>query len=140
MWFDREDRVRHLNSFNEWIGHNPEIPLPDSYEFIYSSNSFVGYAFTWHLSENADPATIREIMRSAGVTSFHKNFTPNGLAIFEGTGNFPVRIITARETVCTRTVTGTHTETREVPDPNAPKIMQEVEVEDVRWDCHPLLG
>jgi hypothetical protein len=41
----------------------------------------------------------------------------------------------SRAAVCERVVVGTHEETREVPDPDAPKITETVVVEDVEWRC-----
>jgi hypothetical protein len=55
-----------------------------------------------------------------------------------------ISVTTYREQVCKRVVTGTREVTREVPDPDAlaavpTKTVTET-VEDVRWECRPLLA
>ena len=57
-------------------------------------------------------------------------------------GGLKVQVVTTRDTVCERVVTGTREVTREVPDPAALATvpMQTVTetVEDVEWVCLPL--
>lgn len=55
-----------------------------------------------------------------------------------------VQVYAAREAVCDRIVVGTREITRELPDPEAlaavPTITVTETVEDVRWECLPLLA
>lgn len=59
-------------------------------------------------------------------------------------GGVRLQVYARREQVCERIVTGTREVTREVPDPEALKAVPTVTVtetvEDVRWDCKPLLS
>lgn len=50
-----------------------------------------------------------------------------------GRGTFQIYFGSAG--ICTKVVKGTKTVTKEVPDPNAPKITVTEEVEDVEWVC-----
>lgn len=55
-------------------------------------------------------------------------------------GQLPITISSDRNLVCTKVVTGTETVTREIPDPDAPKITVTEEQEIVEWECPPLLS
>ncbi|MDA8311045.1 MAG: hypothetical protein M0Z46_10625 [Actinomycetota bacterium] len=62
---------------------------------------------------------------STGLFGLEKSFGPHRL-----------HILTEREAVCTRVVTGSHVETKSVP---VTFTMETVEVEDVEWICEPIL-
>lgn len=51
-----------------------------------------------------------------------------------------VQAVVERDQVCERVVTGVETVTEQVPDPDAPTIEVTREVEQVRWECRPLLA
>lgn len=51
-----------------------------------------------------------------------------------------VSLVAYRDSVCRRVVTGVREVTREVPDPDAPTVTLTETVEDVEWDCGPLLA
>lgn len=55
-----------------------------------------------------------------------------------------IRLTDLRNLVCERVVTGVETVTEEIPDPEyiaaAPKITQTREVEQVEWQCGPIMG
>lgn len=54
-------------------------------------------------------------------------------------GPVTVRVYAPREAVCERVVVGAEQVTKEVPDPDAPKITVTETVEKVEWRCTPLL-
>jgi hypothetical protein len=58
-------------------------------------------------------------------------------------GDIRLDIYTHREVVCERIIVATREETVEEPDPEAlaalPKVKRTQVVEDVRWECRPLL-
>jgi hypothetical protein len=57
---------------------------------------------------------------------------------------FPVAVVTSRDEVCRKVVTGTRTVTRTVPDPEAlakvPMVEVTEDVEDFEWVCEPVLA
>lgn len=59
-------------------------------------------------------------------------------------GPVAVRVIAPRESVCERVVVGTEKVTKKVPDPVALAAVPEIEVievvEQIRWECKPLLA
>jgi len=55
------------------------------------------------------------------------------------TGKVTIAVRVDRDEICERIVTGTHTVTHEVPDPDAPKVTVTEVVEDVEWRCRPIL-
>lgn len=60
-----------------------------------------------------------------------------------GNGTVNLQVYAEREKVCTRRVLGVREVTEEVPDPEVLKAVPTVTVtrtvEDVEWDCHPIL-
>lgn len=59
-------------------------------------------------------------------------------------GELSLHVYASRELVCTKRVLGVREVTEEVPDPDAlaavPKVKVTRTVEDVEWDCMPLLA
>jgi len=55
-----------------------------------------------------------------------------------------LQVYTQRDAVCERVVVGTRTKTVQEPDPDAvaalPMVTREVIIEDVEWQCTPLLA
>lgn len=71
-----------------------------------------------------------------------KQYTANTVTVQSKPGRFgphEVGHVASRSAVCNRVVTTT-TETVSVPDPAAPLVTREVEVEHVEWICDPLLA
>lgn len=126
------------------LEQHPDLPLP-----YQGSDS----AMSISLWGNDPGPRMAEIRRMLGVP-MHRNDPGSGSGYDEkyldltgrlgGPEGLRITIGTLRDTVCERVVTGTETVVEQVPDPNyvaaAPTVEVTRVVEQVRWDCHPLLA
>jgi hypothetical protein len=127
-----------LRQLADILDAHPDVPLPYEGRVSPISFAFHGYEVEDHAGELASAARIlipgiRE--KKADDAYFRVAGSLHGLRI---------ECWAMREQVCERIVTGTREVTREVPDPEAlaavpTKVVTET-VEDVRWECRPLLA
>lgn len=125
--------LRHLA---ELLDDNPGIPLP----LGHTSNNHIVILFPSSKEPRAAMAEAARVFpctwtKNAGEDFFDLNGKLAGLNI---------ELSAPREAVCTRRVTGTREVTREVPDPDllarVPMVEVTETVEDVEWDCGPILA
>jgi hypothetical protein len=132
----RAEYTKGLRALADILDANPDLPLP------YDGT---GSALDWiELGEEARrgaavfarvmPGTVdKSVSDTAG--QFYLDFTLHGLRL---------RWITTRAEMCERIVTGTREIEIEEPDPEAlarvPKIKRKQVVEDVKWECRPVLA
>lgn len=116
----------------------PECPLP-THVNIYMHDS--GPEIGWLLFDTPgldQAALAREIVHVIGgrwekADRGYFNFT-------QTRGAVELSVVVNREAVCRRVVTGVETVTKIIPDPDAPLVEVTEEVEQVEWECLPLLG
>ena len=89
-------------------------------------------------------ALARIGLRSGAKVTKHQSDTYAGVDLHFGrpkgyAGKVTLSVRVDRDEICERVVTGTKTVTREVPDPDAPKISVTETVEEVEWRCRPIL-
>jgi hypothetical protein len=112
-----------LRQLADILDAHPEVPLPYEGRVSPISFAFHGYEVEDHAGELAAAARILITGSLQGLR---------------------IECWAMREQVCERVVTGIREVTREVPDPEAlaavpTKVVTET-VEDVRWECRPLLA
>lgn len=111
----RAEYVKGLRALADILDAHPELPLP------YDGNST---ALDWI-----------EVAADDGAGQFYLTFQLHGLAL---------RVITTRAQMCERVVTGRREVEIEELDPVAlaalPKIKRTEVVEDVEWQCRPVLA
>ncbi|MFD9950856.1 hypothetical protein ACFWYW_19740 [Nonomuraea sp. NPDC059023] len=125
-----------LRALADILDANPDLPLP--YAGTDSTLNWIelgdearrGAAVFARLMPGAVEKSVSE---TAG--QFYLEFTLHGLNL---------RWIATREEMCERVVVGTHEVEVEEPDPDAlalvPKIKRTEIVEDVEWQCRPVLA
>jgi hypothetical protein len=141
MTIDRSAYTSGLRLLADILDDHPEVPLP------YDGR--VAPITIHHLYASEAGRTIREEFQ-ATIRAFPGTKTKNasdGGSYFDvdlDLHGLKVQISTLRDEVCERVVTGTREVTREVPDPQAlaavPTVTVKETVEDVRWECRPLLA
>lgn len=130
---DRTAYIKGLRALADALEANPDLILP------WEGSKTDLSVFT----ETVDQLThyrrllgkVDKTVRDAGVYGFQITGALEGLSL---------RVYGDREQVCTRRVIGTREVTKTVPDPDALAAVPTVEVietvEEVEWDCHPLLA
>ncbi len=117
--------VRDLQSLIDFLGAHPELPLPMFYDFAI-------YEFG-----DEDLALARTIAKAFGT--FDKDVGDTIFTLKKRFGTVALRFVFHRDSVCTRRVLGTKTETKMVPVTGARMVEKVVETEIVEWDCPSLL-
>lgn len=128
--------TKGLRALADILDARPDLPLP------YDGNST---AIDWiEVDDNARGVAAAFVRAMPGrvdksvsdaAGQFYLTFRLHGLRL---------RLISTRTQMCERVVTGTRTVEFEEPDPEAlaalPKIKRTEVVEDVEWQCHPILA
>lgn len=116
----------------------PDTPAPtsvDLYEFLDRPT------ICWNLStDKGQRETARAIIRSIGGTWQKVGNSQKYFRFVAERAGVDLEIVADREQVCRRIVTGTREVTKMVPAPDAPLIEVTETVEDVEWECEPLLA
>lgn len=135
MTDDRTGYTAGLRALADLLDAHPEVPLP-----YHGSTAPLTIM---HLS-GADQRT--KFLASVRAFPGHKTKEARD-AYFDVEvmlHGLSVQITANRDAVCERVVTGTRVLYRDVPDPEAlaavPTTTVTETVEDVRWDCRPLLA
>jgi hypothetical protein len=125
-----------LRALADILDAHPELPLP--YDGTSSALDWIEVGVDARRSAAAFarvmPGTVaKSVSDVAG--QFYLTFQLHGLSL---------RVISTRAQMCERVITGTRTIVVEEPDPDAlalvPKIKRTEVVEDVEWQCHPILA
>ena len=133
MTTDRAAYISGLRKLADHLEANHALPLP------YNGSAS---ALSVFVRTKAEAVAYARLMGKA-----EKSFTDSTAYGFNLTGTIDglnVLVYAPREEVCTRVVTGTREVVTEVPDPEAlaavPTILRTEVVEDVTWECSPLLS
>lgn len=140
---ERAAYTQGLREVADWLDAHPEVELP------YLTSKATG---TWEptltimLGSWSDDQ--REQMATTGraMGQFAKHANPDGdrFAIYRRFAGIALAVTADRDEVCERVVVSTKEVTEEVPDPEALKAVPTVTVtktvEEVRWECRPLLA
>lgn len=130
---EREDYCRGLEQLAAWLREHPEVPLPTEGRYKFDSFS-IPVPGSGEEEAQALAAITRALPRPVEKSFGAEQY---GLIYMNGqVGGLHVQAYANRNSVCERVVVGT--ETVEVPDPNAPKVPEVVEL--VEWRCRPLLA
>lgn len=130
---DAMEYAAGLREFADWVENNAEL-LDGSMSSGVSllSNDPISI---WGSSGETVAALARAFGRA------EKNYDSDSLFYMRRSfGALPVEVYAGRETVCRKVVIGTKTVTREMPDPDAPKVTVTETEEIVEWECSPLLA
>jgi hypothetical protein len=125
-----------LRQLADLLDSTPDLPLP-------ATDSFDWFLFGSGLTEAEQKAEATRLVRL--LPGKQDKWETGSLFRFRGyLGGLRTQVIVDRDAVCERVVTGTREVIREVPDPEAlaavpTKVVTET-VEDVRWECRPLLA
>jgi hypothetical protein len=132
------DRARYIDGLRVLaaaLEEHPEIPLPTDGTILPLSFVFL---------HDGDPRAAMAAAARALPCSWRKRVSGDEtVSYFKLAGQvagLQVELTAYRDAVCRKVVTGTREVTEEVPDPDAPKITRTRTVEDVEWDCGPVLG
>lgn len=123
-----------LRALADALDGNPDLPLP-----------FDGTTSPLSIFVHTKPEAVAFARLMHGQVDKHFNDNPDyGFQLLGAIHGLRVRVWAPRAEVCERVVVGTREITREVPDPDAlaavPMTMVVETVEDVVWECHPLLA
>lgn len=133
MTADRTAYIDGLRALAAALETDPELPLP------YDGSTTQMSVFVETKEEAAAYA------RLLGKAEKHvTDESSYGFRLHGAIDGLRVIVYAPRDQVCTRRVVGTREVTRTVLDPDALAAVPTVEVtevvEDVAWDCHPLLA
>lgn len=134
---DRTEYTRGLRALADLLDAHPEVPLP-----FHGTSSPIRI---YHLSGADQRAEFLATVRA--FPGRKSKEARDGYGYFDveaALHGLTIQITANRSTICERVVTGTREVTREIPDPDAlaavPTTTVTETVEDVRWDCRPLLA
>ena len=129
----RLEYVAGLRALADLLEAHDELPAPYivNAQWIVTSSSEDDQRRIVQTFARVIPGTVRKSVRDT-------YFDLDGKV-----GPVEVGLIAGRDSVCTRRVVAVREVTEEVPDPDALKAVPTVTVtktvEDVEWDCHPIL-
>lgn len=136
----RAEVLRGVRLLADLLESDPAIPLPAN----FAEHSGVTIQLL-HSGEKS-AAEMAHIRAAIGGQFVKDTYGEDG-QYFELCGHLAglkVNVVTWRDQVCKRVVTGTRTVTKDVPDPQAlaavPVTTVEETVEDFEWVCAPVLG
>lgn len=128
-----------LRQLADILDAHPEVPLP--YEGAAIPISF------YFLSGDDPKTTLAAAARAMPCRLDKEAISAGGADYFDLNGKLAglrIKMTAFRKDVCERVVVATREEIVEEPDPEAvaalPKVTRTVKVEDVRWECTPLLN
>lgn len=138
-----------LREIADFLDAHPEVPLPNIGSYPHEDSGYVPTLTAFASLAARDGRSQLDIMRAAaramgrsGTKGLAIGPDP-GFVVYRRFGGIHLVIEADREEVCERVVVGTHQVTEEVPDPDvvaaAPLVTRTRVVEDVRWECRPLL-
>lgn len=136
----RAEYVKGLRELADVLESSPEVPLPFDGNCTAMTFSFLG---------GEDPRSEMAAVARAMPCRLDKHVTEHdsGTSYFHLRGSLHglrVELVSFRDAVCERVVTGTREVTEWVKDPQLLKKVPEVEVtkvvEDIEWVCSPLLA
>ncbi|GAA1707667.1 hypothetical protein GCM10009765_66430 [Fodinicola feengrottensis] len=130
----RSEYTAGLRALADLLDKHPEVPLP------YSGRSAFGGHLTWILAGDTDQRNVLADIARALPGPVHKVVRGVAFDLKGALHGLHVLVIADRAEVCTRRVVGIREVTKEIPDPAAPTVTVTESVEDVVWDCHPLLS
>ncbi|WP_433520063.1 hypothetical protein ACQP2T_63725 (plasmid) [Nonomuraea sp. CA-143628] len=132
----RAGYTKGLRALADILDAHPELPLPYHGDVAELDWIEVDENARRHAAVFARvmPGTVAKSV-SDGAGQFYLKFKLHGLSL---------RVISTRAQMCERVVTGTRTVVIEEPDPEAlalvPKVTRTEVVEDVEWQCRPVLA
>lgn len=146
MTDSRSHYTAGLRALADLLDANPHVPLPH-HGSKHSPLAIMHLGGYDEESRAAERAAFTETVRALPGQREKRAWTADSTtAYFEVSAQLEglyVRVTAFRDTVCERRVTGTRTITREVHDPEAlaavPTVTLTETVEDVEWECVPLL-
>lgn len=132
---DRAGYTAGLRALADILDQHPEIPLP--YEGRLGTISWPVY--------DGGAERLAAIARVVIPGRREKDTSLDGyFKVIGKLHGLSLEVWSTRQLVCERIVTGTREVTREVPDPEAlaavPTVTVTETVEDVTWECAPLLA
>lgn len=131
---DRAGYIAGLRRIADALEADDTLPLP------YDGTSSEFPVFTYTRDELVAWARVMDGKRDKEIT----DDAAFGFELHGAVAAFRVLVYAPRNVVCTRRVVGTREVTEEVPDPDAlaavPTVTVTKTVEDVVWDCAPLLS
>lgn len=132
-----EELASSLDKLAAFVRANPDIAS----DMASTVKRFLVYILA------ADPRPVMAEWARRGKASgarVEKSFDEQWGAVTLHFGLVDLHIYSDRDAVCTRVVVGTREVEVEEPDPEAlaavPTVTRTVTVEDVQWQCHPLLA
>jgi len=136
---DRAEYVRGLRALADVLEQHPEVPLP-----YQGSSPFYGrLSFSDFLTSEDPRADMAAARRALGV-SMEKVDRGEYFDLHGNLHGLYFTLVAFRKDVCERVVTGTREVVVEEPDPVAlaalPRVKRVEVVEDVEWQCHPILA
>ncbi|MEU4234145.1 hypothetical protein AB0F17_58565 [Nonomuraea sp. NPDC026600] len=132
----RAEYAKGLRALADILDAHPELPLPydgtdTALDWIQVGDDARRHAAVF---ARVMPGTVAKSVSDA-AGQFYLTFKLHGLSL---------RVISTRAQMCERVVTGTREVVIEEPDPEAlaalPKIKRTEVVEDVEWQCRPVLA
>lgn len=132
---DRNAYISGLRKLADVLENHPEVPLP------YEGGTI---EMTFHFLSGKDPKGEMAATARALPTSFTKEADGKYFDLKGSLAGLKIRLCAFRSEVCERVVTGTREVEVTEPDPEAlakvPTITKTVTVEDVKWECSPVLA
>lgn len=133
----RAGYVAGLRALADILEQNDTLPLP-----FTGTTGDVQWIEV--VEDDEDQRRIAQTFTRCIPGTIRKNVRDDYLDLNGRIHGLAVELIVKRDAVCTRVVTGTREVTEEVPDPDAlaavPTVTVTRTVEDVEWDCSPILA
>lgn len=145
MSADRAGYIAGLRALADALEQQPDLPLPDAPGPREGQSHVAWYLFGSGAGLGYEQQKVQAAAIVRALPGRFDKVENDTLFRFRGKlGALPIEVIVDRPAVCERVVTGTREVVREVPDPEAlaavPTTTVTETVEDVRWECRPLLA
>jgi hypothetical protein len=125
----RAEYIAGLRALADVLEQNPHLVLPLAEHFSAFCSTREQLQDWMRVLPGEKRKSLNHALSHMTVGTYTGQFGPHGfLAWIE------------RDTVCRRVVTGTRTVVKTVPAPDAPTVEVTETVEDVEWQCEPLLA
>lgn len=139
----RREFTEGLRQIADFLDDHPEVPLP----WLNSSETgtFRPTLPIILVDKDGQKETLAAIARAMGTAEKNvRGNLPDRFYLYRQFAGIALAVNAARDQVCERVVTGTREVEVEEPDPVAlaqvPTVKKTVTIEDVEWDCKPLLA